>query len=221
MKLLVLGGTGRCGKHVVQRALAATHQVTVFVRNPSKLPSEVASKVKIIQGTLTDEKALSTAVQGQDAIISTLGPSGPGYKSFSTYNGFFPNFYKLLLRVMREQKVLRILAITTTNVQDAKDQRSLTLSAIGSIAWLYGRVAWREFNEIGETFKTEGHSLDWTVFRVGIITDGKEGTVLDGYIGDQGSSVVISREGMAAWLVRQVETSPPQWVRQMPYISSV
>lgn len=47
MKLLVLGATGACGKHDVQKALAIGHEVTVFVRNPSKLPHELGSQVKV------------------------------------------------------------------------------------------------------------------------------------------------------------------------------
>jgi uncharacterized protein YbjT (DUF2867 family) len=47
MKLLVFGATGACGKHVVQKALAEGHEVTVFVRNPSKLPDGLGSQVKV------------------------------------------------------------------------------------------------------------------------------------------------------------------------------
>jgi uncharacterized protein YbjT (DUF2867 family) len=39
-RLLILGATGSLGRHVLRQALAAGHEVTVFVRTPSKLPPE-------------------------------------------------------------------------------------------------------------------------------------------------------------------------------------
>jgi uncharacterized protein YbjT (DUF2867 family) len=37
-RLVVAGATGSLGRHVVRQAIAAGHEVTVFVRTPSKLP---------------------------------------------------------------------------------------------------------------------------------------------------------------------------------------
>ena len=37
MRILVFGATGPLGRHVVDRALSAGHQVTAFVRTPGRL----------------------------------------------------------------------------------------------------------------------------------------------------------------------------------------
>ena len=37
MKIVVFGASGRTGLQVVEQALAAGHQVTAFVRTPSKI----------------------------------------------------------------------------------------------------------------------------------------------------------------------------------------
>ena len=37
MKVLILGSTGSIGRHLVPQALALGHEVTVLVRDPSKL----------------------------------------------------------------------------------------------------------------------------------------------------------------------------------------
>ena len=44
-RLLILGATGSLGRHVLRQALAAGHDVTVFVRTPSKLPPEFRAGV--------------------------------------------------------------------------------------------------------------------------------------------------------------------------------
>ena len=39
-RVIILGATGALGRHVLRQAVAAGHDVTVFVRTPSKLPPE-------------------------------------------------------------------------------------------------------------------------------------------------------------------------------------
>ena len=41
-RLLILGATGSLGRHVLRQAVAAGHDVTVFVRTPSKLPPDIS-----------------------------------------------------------------------------------------------------------------------------------------------------------------------------------
>ena len=48
MRFLIIGATGACGKQVVEKALGSGHEVTVYVRTLSKLPQELATKVKVL-----------------------------------------------------------------------------------------------------------------------------------------------------------------------------
>lgn len=168
-----------------------------------------------------DENLLCSAVHNQGAIISALGPNGPGNKTWNdTYHGVFPSFYSLLLRVMRECDVRRIFAMTTISVYDERDRRSMVRAVLTRAVWAIGMPAYREFVEIANTFQTKGQDLDWTVYRIGVITDAELVAPKAGYIGERNSGLQISRKAMAAWLVEQVEASPQHWVREMPYIWS-
>jgi uncharacterized protein YbjT (DUF2867 family) len=40
-RVIILGATGTLGRHVLRQVLATGHDVTVFVRTPSKLPPDV------------------------------------------------------------------------------------------------------------------------------------------------------------------------------------
>jgi hypothetical protein len=51
-RLLILGATGSLGRHVLRQALAAGHDVTVFVQTPSKVPPEAAGRVSVHTGDL-------------------------------------------------------------------------------------------------------------------------------------------------------------------------
>ena len=76
--ILLLGGTGICGQLFTHAALLAGYKLTLYVRTPSKLNSDVASNknVDILQGQLDDEEGLRKAANcGADVFISLAGPT--------------------------------------------------------------------------------------------------------------------------------------------------
>jgi saccharopine dehydrogenase-like NADP-dependent oxidoreductase len=75
MNVTVLGATGPTGTQLVERALAAGHHVTALVRSPEKL-TITNPNLYVIQGDATDRAAVSQAMKGADAVISTLGAKG-------------------------------------------------------------------------------------------------------------------------------------------------
>src|SRR6476646_2300821 len=75
MNLVVLGATGGTGRLVVEQALAAGHTVTALVRSPEKL-AVVDPKLHVVAGQATDPSAVARALDGADALISTLGGGG-------------------------------------------------------------------------------------------------------------------------------------------------
>ena len=70
--VLILGATGSLGRHVLRQALAAGHEVTVFVRTPAKLSPEVRERVSVHTGDLTALVPLDL-VRGHDALINCAG----------------------------------------------------------------------------------------------------------------------------------------------------
>src|SRR5229473_2929062 len=75
MNLLILGATGGTGRLVVEQALAAGHNVTALVRSPERLALRNPN-LHVIAGQVTDPSAVSRALNGADALISTLGGNG-------------------------------------------------------------------------------------------------------------------------------------------------
>src|ERR1700736_6374374 len=75
MNLAVLGASGRTGRLVVEQALAAGHTVTALVRSPEKLTIGNAN-LRVVTGDATEPSAVSSALEGADAVISTLGGTG-------------------------------------------------------------------------------------------------------------------------------------------------
>ena len=74
-RLLILGATGSLGRHVLQQAVAAGHQVSVIVRNPAKLPPDLRSRITVHPvdlGTVATG-ALADLVRGHEALINCAG----------------------------------------------------------------------------------------------------------------------------------------------------
>lgn len=72
MRITVFAATGGIGQCLVDQAIAAGHEVTAVVRDPSK----VRSGVRAVRADLSDvdPSALEKAVDGADAVLSGLGP---------------------------------------------------------------------------------------------------------------------------------------------------
>jgi len=72
MKIAVFGASGKTGILVVYQALNQGHTVTAFARQPSKVTIQ-HKNLRIIQGDVLDPIPVRLAVEGQDAVICTIG----------------------------------------------------------------------------------------------------------------------------------------------------
>lgn len=80
MKLIVFGAAGGVGQHFVKMALEEGHEVTAYVRTPSKLTIQ-HDHLHIVQGDAFDKEAVANAIVGHDAVISCVGSSTGTKKS--------------------------------------------------------------------------------------------------------------------------------------------
>jgi dihydroflavonol-4-reductase len=71
LKILVTGGTGFLGSHLVPLLLEAGHQVRVIAR--TALPAAWAQKVHAIKGDLRERDVVRSALDGVDAIYHLAG----------------------------------------------------------------------------------------------------------------------------------------------------
>jgi uncharacterized protein YbjT (DUF2867 family) len=72
VKLTVVAATGGIGRHLFAQAVAAGHDVTAVVRNPSALPPSAARTVRVDLAA-ADPGEMQSAVAGSDAVLSALG----------------------------------------------------------------------------------------------------------------------------------------------------
>lgn len=72
MKLTIVAATGGVGRHLVDQAISAGHDVTAIARRPERITADVSTvAVDLAQPSAS---VLQSAVAGADAVLSGLGP---------------------------------------------------------------------------------------------------------------------------------------------------
>jgi len=72
MKLAVFGANGPTGRLLTQLALDEHHDVVAFTRHPDAFPIE-HRRLEVAGGDVHDSAAVASAIDGADAVLSTLG----------------------------------------------------------------------------------------------------------------------------------------------------
>jgi len=147
VKVLVTGGTGFVGTHLVNRLLHRGHSVAVLARDPGKTRNRYNRPVEAVRGDVLDPASLSSALPGRDAVAHLVGIiDESGGHSFD--------------RMHREAAENVVAAAQAAGVR-----RLLHMSAMGSFEDSpseYGRT-----KAAGEK-AVRASDLDWTVFRPSI-----------------------------------------------------
>jgi putative NADH-flavin reductase len=75
MLLVIVAATGGIGRHLLEQAVAAGHDVTAVVRNPKKLSAQAGlARIAAADLAAADPAVLESAVAAADAVLSGLGP---------------------------------------------------------------------------------------------------------------------------------------------------
>ncbi|PRA80809.1 NAD(P)-dependent oxidoreductase [Microbacterium sp. MYb66] len=72
-RIIVLGGTGYAGLHIVMEAVSRGHAVIAISRSE---PTEPVAGAAYVQGSALDLAPLADAFVGADAVVSALSPRG-------------------------------------------------------------------------------------------------------------------------------------------------
>ena len=165
MKIAVLGANGKTGRLVVAEALERSHAVVAVVRDPSGVEVEHA-RLHVARADATDEVALTDALVGVDAVVSTLGRSTQG----GPRRPVFAPAMHATLTAMRATGAGRLSVISAQGVGEEPDDglalplrlmRRLLGSAIDDM---------REMEQL-----VKASDVQWTIARAGGLTNQPKG----------------------------------------------
>lgn len=197
MKLIVFGSTGGTGRQVVKQALEHGHDVTAFVRNPEKLVQK-HEKLKVVKGDVLDFPSIVRALQGQDAVLCTLGLPAVMDKSNLRANGT-----RNIIRAMEKTGVKRLVCQSSAGVGDSSDRLPFLMKYI-IVPFMLRRVF--ADHEMQENYIKESQ-LDWTIVRpVALINSNRIGFYQHGFTADNKTvKNKISRADTADFILKQLD----------------
>jgi uncharacterized protein YbjT (DUF2867 family) len=162
MKVLVLGATGGTGRLIVHDALEKGHSVVALVRSKARAPDLPGAD--IIEGDARDEGALMRALDGCDAVISSLGT---GISPFNEVS-LLTEATHALLPAMARSGVRRLVCISALGVGDSRGHGGFVFDRLFQPLLL--RHAYKDKGRQEAAIRAS--SLDWVIVRPAMLTNG-------------------------------------------------
>lgn len=167
---LVLGATGRTGKHFVTLALEQGHIVKAIVRDPAKMKQQ-HTHMDVIRGSITsvDDSDIDEWLHNVDGVICMLGDAQQQQRE--PVNTIF---IKKLIPAMRRQGIKTLLYQAGGFTRPYKER-------LPWMTWILKQVLVRSGGLIGqhkdnesviEYLVEEAQDIDWIVHRACISSDG-------------------------------------------------
>ncbi|MGV3583206.1 MAG: NAD-dependent epimerase/dehydratase family protein [Methylophilus sp.] len=113
MKIIVLGGNGFIGSYIVDRLVAANHELVVYGRSVNETIKNPA--VRYVQGDFSDSVKLSEAITGSDVIVHAISSTVPSTSNLDPIADIQQNLVSTvrLLQLMAQSDVKRLVYLSS------------------------------------------------------------------------------------------------------------
>ncbi|WP_378947826.1 NAD(P)-dependent oxidoreductase [Paracoccus sp. R86501] len=195
MKLLLLGATGRTGKHILERGLSKGHQIVALARDPADLNPR--DGLTIVPGTPLNADCLAAAGQGCDAILVALNnprtSDAPWARPVTTE--------KILTKVARNIMALgdrRVVFLSAAGVGDSFEFAPWFMRFM--IRRTNLRHAYADHNGVEQVFRDAG--TRWTLVRaMGLSNADRPKTLIVGTATTPKPGMIVRRSAVADFML--------------------
>lgn len=158
-KIAIIGGGGRTGKFLVEKALQQGYHLKLLLRNPDNFTIK-SPLIEIVTGDATDAKAIHAVVENCQAVISTVGQrqGEPMVSSMAATN---------VIQAMETFAIKRYIIVAGINLDTPFDNKSPKTST--ATAWMkkhFGAV--HEDRQKAYRYVSKS-KVNWTFVRVPLI----------------------------------------------------
>ena len=211
MKIAIFGATGATGRLLTERCLADGYEVAALVRRPAEFM--YAGRVRMVEGSAFDAKAVRLTVEGADVVLSALGA-----------------------RSLRREEVLeRVVPLIVEAMQQSGVRRIIALGSAGALEdslkkqpawrrWFVQKMVYNTFlkwavaSQVAQWKTLSGSGLDWTMVMPPMLLNkpGRGMFRVDGEALPR-NGARISREDVADFMMAQIGSA--EWVGKGVYIA--
>lgn len=114
MNVIVFGGCGFIGSHVVDTLLASGHSVTVFSRSKERFRGS-HQNVKYVLADFKDRGAIAESLRGHDAVVHAISTTVPGTANLDPISDVSENLIGTigLLELIRDAGISKIVYLSS------------------------------------------------------------------------------------------------------------
>ena len=215
MKILILGGTGRTGKELINEALNRNFEVNAIVRDASKVPTQ--AQLKVWEGDVRSAALLEEAMESCEAVLSCLNISRNSdfpWARLRTPERFLEETLAAVEQAMTRKGIKRLILTSAWGVGDSRAEIP------GWFAWFIdhsnvGKAY--DQHEVQEAMLAKSE-LDWTAVRPVGLTNGKKiKKLITSLKGTPKPRLTISRKHTAKFMVDIL--SDAKHIKETPVIS--
>jgi uncharacterized protein YbjT (DUF2867 family) len=202
MKILLLGATGRTGKHIIEEAIKRGYQISAIARNHEKLKGFA---IDITQGTPYDYETVEKAIDGCDAVINTLNVSRTSdnpWAPLAAPKDLISKSASNAIIAMEKAGIKRFVALSTIGAGRSWKTTPIILKFIVSISNL--KHAFWDHGKQEEIL--ENSSMDYTICRAPMLSAEINVTgAIATPEGEKPASMVLSRNSAAEFFLKIIE----------------
>lgn len=201
MRILLLGATGRTGRHVLEEALARGHEVNALVRGADRLGP---TRARVFDGSPYEPGQIERAIDGCEAAVSALNVSRNSDNPLSRLRApkdLMSRSIGHAIAAMRRSGLRRIAVVSSLGVGDSKPRMPAVIRGIMALTNI--RHAMRDHERQEQLLMSS--DLDWTIVRPALLHDGEPGELRIALTLDEPLGGKTSRRAVASLLVQVVE----------------
>jgi putative NADH-flavin reductase len=213
MKVIIFGATGFSGQAILANSIKQGHEVTILVRDASKIPIK-HQNLTIVEGNVLNPQTVASVLHHQEAVIQCLGVSGKGDGKPTT---FISDATKVIVDEMQKQQIKRLIAMSNVGAGNSIAFQSWFFTKIilpYFMKWL--KVIIEDKNRMEPIIMNS--NLDWTIVRCPNIVDkpakGRCNATLDG----KGLKLSITLSDLSKFMVDQLKQTA--FIKQAPSVSN-
>ena len=213
MKVILFGATGFSGQGILEEALKQGHEVTILVRDASKIAIK-HKNLTLVEGNVLDPQIVASVLHHQEAVIQCLGVGGKGDGKPST---FISDATKVIVDEMQKQNIKRLIAMSNVGAGNS----------IAFQPWFFTKIILPYFMKwlkviIEDKNRMEpiimNSNLDWTIVRCPNIVDKPAKGTCQATLDGKGLKLSITLLDLSKFMVDQLNQTA--FIKQAPSLSN-